>query len=103
MRNTSRIIKHAIRFAATFAAMLIGTTYIFVGSAIAGAGDNKKVEVVKPEVVKVEVVKPEAVKAEAVKAEAVKAEAASGSSSFFARPFFFRPFFFDADDIFFGD
>jgi hypothetical protein len=97
MKNISCIFRQVIRFAIFSATLLVGSTYFFVGSAIAGAGDNKKIEVVKPEVAKVEVVKPD-------KPEAVKVKAASDSRVFVrnVRNPFVRNFI-DADGIFFGD
>ena len=103
MRNVSMIIMRAMRSAAILAAVMVATTCFHVSSAIAGAGEVKKVEVVKPEVVKVEVVKPEVVKPEAVKVKAASDSGVFVRNPFFVRPFFARPFFFDADNVFFGD
>jgi hypothetical protein len=110
MRNITRIIKRATRFAAILAAVLVGTAYFSVNSAI--AGDDKKVEAVKAEVVHA-IINPivKDVKVDAVVNE-VKAtsDVTNVRNPFFFRnvnnPFFFRrvnPFFFDEENFFFAD
>lgn len=113
MRSILRITKHATRFAVILAATLVGTTYFSVGSALAGAGDDKKEVVVKEGVVHV-ILQVKDVKVEPVVKEA-KAELKTTSNSeaivrninnpFIRRvnPFFFRPFLFNEDELFFGE
>ena len=97
------LIKRGLKLAAILVTTLVGTTYIFVGSANAGVADIKKEEAVKAaEIKKVEV---KAVNVEPVVKE-VKVEKAKSDNAVFVRnPFFIRrinPFIFD-EDLFFGD
>ena len=113
MRNILRILKYAMRSAAILATALIGTTYFFVGSAIAGAADDKKEVVVKPEVIHV-IVQVKDVKIEPVVKEVrVEPKATSDVNNLLIRnvnnpfirvnPFFVRPFLFDEEAFFFEE
>ena len=101
-----------MRCGALLVTALVGMAYLSVGSAYAGAGDEKKI--IKPEVVKV-ILQAKEVKVEPVVKEAIEqpkstsdinAFAVRNVNPFFFRPFFnpfFNPFFFDVDAPFFGD
>jgi hypothetical protein len=103
-----------MRSAAIIATALVGSTYFFAGTAIAGAGDIKKEEVVKPGIVHA-IVMEKAVKVEPVVKEVMVEPKATSNNRVFVRnvnnpfffrrvnPFFARPFFADEDAFFFGD